>query len=747
MNTLRVAQLPDGRRAIIIRTSDSITFKKCRRSWSWSSHLKKNLGPSYLPSPLWFGSAVHYALEDFHGFKHFETAEDAFRAYCIATSKQHLRDLPDDAPELFKMGSAMMDYYQNGWLSERKADATYWELDPHTGLEVPQVEVNFEIPVPLEDHPILAHYAREHGADCVLYRGTIDRISEDEFGRIWIVEYKTAKVAEHMHYQTDPQVTRYCVPLSTQILTRAGWKNYSDLTIGEDVLGYNQETNQTEWTKLTAVNLPGKSPLNKISGKSFEFRATPDHRWVRGVKSKGLAYKNKPQTRVIVDTLDKYKDNSYLILSAPYKGGKGPLTPDEAGVLGWILTDGSHTRADCVSITQKKHVQEVQALLDKFPDCYSRVTDNNGTTVWHLRSTFTDSLWQKASMRHTCEDWQQFVLGMSSGALQAFCTAAMLGDGSIGTKGQQSFHQNKGLKQDLFRLAFFLLGHFPGKELTTCKNNPWSDRTDGATFSLTTSRKWMKPVKIEAAGEEEVWCPTTELGTWVMRQGELIAITGNCWAAQHMYPDKEIAGVVYHQFVKKVPELPRIIGKGVVSTASNLTTSAVLYRRQLDALYGKWGLAPKENRDYLINLMTKEDENNDKYIQRTYIERNLTQTTNEAQKILLELEDMLNPDLALYPNPTRDCSRMCSFLAPCVSFDDGSDWETPLAARFSERDGPADRFWRMRMPDPGKLAEMKKNRLEPDLFDVQIRIQNMTEEARERIERGEEEIGFTFNMS
>lgn len=428
MNTLRVAHLSDGRRAIIIRTSDRIAFKKCRRSWSWSSHLKRNLGPAYLPGPLWFGSAVHYALEDFHGYKHFKTAEDAFRAYCIATSKQHLRDLPDDAPELFKMGSAMMDYYENGWLSERKADKTYWELDPHTGQEIPQVEVNFEIPVPLEDHPILAHYAAEHGADCVLYRGTIDRISIDEYGRLLVVEYKTAKIAEHMHYQTDPQVSTYM------------------------------------------------------------------------------------------------------------------------------------------------------------------------------------------------------------------------------------------------------------------------------------------------------------------------------FAAQHMYPDKEIAGVVYHQFIKKVPELPRIIGKGVVSTASNLTTSAILYRRQLEALYGSTGLAPEPNRKFLIDLMAKEDDNNDKYIQRTYIERNTTQTTNEAQKILLELEDMLNPDLALYPNPTRDCSRMCSFLAPCVSFDDGSDWEGPLAARFSERDGPADRYWRHRMPNPKKLAEMKKARLEPDLFDVQIRIQNMTDEARERIERGEEEIGFTFSM-
>lgn len=426
---LNVAHLPDGRKALIIRTSDRIAFKKCRRQWSWSSHLKRNLGTKNLASPLWFGSAIHYALEDFHGYKHFETARDAFNAYCIATAKQHLRDLPDDAPQLLELGNAQMDYYENMWLSTRKQDETYWEVDEHTGENIPQVEVNFEIEVPWEDNPLLRAYVEAHAADCVLYRGTIDRISIDEYGRLWVVEYKTAKVAEHMHYQTDPQVTTYV------------------------------------------------------------------------------------------------------------------------------------------------------------------------------------------------------------------------------------------------------------------------------------------------------------------------------WAARHMYPDKEVAGVVYHQFIKRVPAQPKILSSGTFSTAANQTTSATLYSKALTSMYGKIGLAPLKNREYLTRLMVAEDENNDKYIQRTYIERNLQMCESEAQKILLELEDMLNPDLPLYPAPTRDCSRMCSFLGPCVSFDDGSDWEHTLETRFEPRDQGADRFWRKRMPSPQKLVQMRKDGLVPDLFDAQIRIQNMTDEDRERIERGEEEVAFTFNMS
>lgn len=36
--------------------------------------------------------------------------------------------------------------------------------------------------------------------------------------------------------------------------------------------------------------------------------------------------------------------------------------------------------------------------------------------------------------------------------------------------------------------------------------------------------KWVQRFK---AGSQNVWCPTTELGTWVMRQGGMVSITGN----------------------------------------------------------------------------------------------------------------------------------------------------------------------------------------------------------------------------
>jgi hypothetical protein len=426
--SIRVAKLDDGRKAIIIRTSDRAAFKQCRRKWGWSSHLKGNLGSKYLASPLWFGSAIHYALEDFHGYNRFGRAARAFMAYCIATSAQHSRDLPDDAQELYQLGIKMMDYYQDHWLRFRSTTPTYWAPCPRTGELVPQVEVNFEIPIPLDEHPHLKAYAEAAGADCILYRGTIDRVGIDEDGFLWVIEYKTAKRAERYHFQTDPQITTYC------------------------------------------------------------------------------------------------------------------------------------------------------------------------------------------------------------------------------------------------------------------------------------------------------------------------------WAASHIY-DKPVAGVRYYQYVKNAPEPPRVLANGKISLASNLVTSYPLYLAALEAYYGESGRFPADYVKKLAEVGQTETENKDRFVVRDIVRRNTHMCNAEALKILLEVEDMINPNLPLYPNPTRQCPYMCSFLAPCVTMDDGGDWEYELEREYSERDQPGDRLWRERLPSTEAMIRLVDAKVAPDLAGIQTIAKDADQVRRAQIEAGEIDLDIpTFRL-
>lgn len=200
--SLELEERKKGKKVAIIRTSDRITYRRCRRKWNWADSRRGNLQSNTSSAPLWLGSGLHFAFEDFHGYRKFERPRDALGAYLQATEQAGIA-LPPDIDELMHLGKGMMDYYEQ-WLDIR---------DPLKTLVIngePQVEVNFFIEIPKEH---LAPYMRNPDIldqyDQVLYSMTIDRVIIDEYKRLWNVEYKSAKLFQWLHLPTDPQVTAY----------------------------------------------------------------------------------------------------------------------------------------------------------------------------------------------------------------------------------------------------------------------------------------------------------------------------------------------------------------------------------------------------------------------------------------------------------------------------------------------------------------------------------------------------------
>lgn len=366
---LLVPQDARGERIAVIRTSDRISFRRCRRRWAWGSHLRANLGPLQNADPLWMGSGFHFALEDFHGDQRFGSAAIAFEAYALASIEHNRAKVPADWKALTTLATAMLDYYQNFWLRSRDPLKTwYWNGKP-------QVEVNYRIEIPWE--------RGHHGFDRVICSGTLDRVIVDEWGQLWIVEYKTAKAIQTLHLGLDPQVTNYC------------------------------------------------------------------------------------------------------------------------------------------------------------------------------------------------------------------------------------------------------------------------------------------------------------------------------WAGNQLY-DRPIAGVIYQQHLKDIPEPPKILANGTISADKRQRTTRTLYRSALINLYGDVLKAPKVNVDTLNHLTMKETQESDIFVRRNKAERNEHQCQAEGTKILMEAEEMLNPDLPLYPNPTRDCVYLCPFNGPCVGLDAGEDWEGELKALMVTRD-PVYDSWRAALRYPNQI--------------------------------------------
>ena len=93
-----------------IRTSDRRVFRRCLRKWSFQSSLRGNWKYQGTEQNInfWFGSAIHFAMEDYHGYNVFGDPRIAFWAYYQAFPED---ELPSGAEAHYSLGIAMLSYY------------------------------------------------------------------------------------------------------------------------------------------------------------------------------------------------------------------------------------------------------------------------------------------------------------------------------------------------------------------------------------------------------------------------------------------------------------------------------------------------------------------------------------------------------------------------------------------------------------------------------------------------------------
>lgn len=165
------------------------------------------------------------------------------------------------------------------------------------------------------------------------------------------------------------------------------------------------------------------------------------------------------------------------------------------------------------------------------------------------------------------------------------------------------------------------------------------------------------------------------------------------WAASFIYK-KPVVGFIYTQFLKKGVEEPRILQNGTISTAQDQATNYMLYRSKLIELYGEDKPWPDKNIQMLNVLASFEGEESDKFIRRDRVPRTKEAQRSEADKIIAEVTDMLDPELKIYPSPSYMCPVMCSFIEPCLQMDRGENYRATLEHDFHHRDYTERNDWR-----------------------------------------------------
>lgn len=241
-----------------VRTSERRVFRRCLRKWGFQSSKRQNLQGKGTETNIhfWFGSAIHFAMEDYFGYNKFGDVQRAFQAY-YAAFPPHER--PEGADTHYHLGMSMLEYFKV-WYARHNQDmqfVTVWlaenkqEVEPGTPGAHPLIEESFlldlgikawvnveteeilkitdadvteifsdggstffytktvQVGVDAFDFPIEEEVTIEVAKVPVCYHGTMDRIVKDKHGRWWILDYKTAKSADTGKLDTDDQISAY----------------------------------------------------------------------------------------------------------------------------------------------------------------------------------------------------------------------------------------------------------------------------------------------------------------------------------------------------------------------------------------------------------------------------------------------------------------------------------------------------------------------------------------------------------
>jgi len=142
-------------------------------------------------------------------------------------------------------------------------------------------------------------------------------------------------------------------------------------------------------------------------------------------------------------------------------------------------------------------------------------------------------------------------------------------------------------------------------------------------------------------------------------------VASYAWAAQQITGDY-VAGVIYNQLRKSVPQAPRVLKSGKLSQDKSQNTTYELYVDELESR----GLNHYEYEEFLDYLR----ENPNEYVRRLQLHRSKTELNRQGELIFMEAMEMVG-EPAIYPNPHfLECNR-CPFKTPCLIAQEKGDVE------------------------------------------------------------------------
>jgi|AntDeeMinimDraft_6_1070357.scaffolds.fasta_scaffold00567_9 CRISPR/Cas system-associated exonuclease Cas4 (RecB family) len=152
------------------------------------------------------------------------------------------------------------------------------------------------------------------------------------------------------------------------------------------------------------------------------------------------------------------------------------------------------------------------------------------------------------------------------------------------------------------------------------------------------------------------------------------------WAMQEKL-GIEISGVIYNILLKKIPTEPRVLKSGHLSKAKNIKTTYATYLNSLINYYGSFEEIPLNDYSDILGYLQGEE---NEFFKRVKVEKTQHEIDDIAKRTYLEYKEMSNPNLRMFPAPSRDCNWKCDFREVCISMNQGHDYDYLLEKGFKK---------------------------------------------------------------
>lgn len=172
-----------------------------------------------------------------------------------------------------------------------------------------------------------------------------------------------------------------------------------------------------------------------------------------------------------------------------------------------------------------------------------------------------------------------------------------------------------------------------------------------------------------------------------------------CWALENFFLGMKIAGVIYNELRKDVPPAVNSGQNNSVEPPESSSIGSHRLRTSADAaLPSENGQGAEQEKSPVqqhrrIHMQSVREPDpfikrqGNEFFRRTQVPRSRTELENFGSRLALEALDMTDPEVRLYPNPSKEICSNCAYRPPCIAMNEGSDSKIVLETSYRKRSG------------------------------------------------------------